>query len=426
MRFDTLQDWLLWQQTSHSSDIDLGLQRVGQVASRMGLNLANSQVVTVAGTNGKGSCVATLNALLLSAGQRVGCFTSPHFSHYSERIVINNQPVSEQLIIEAFDRIDRARDTISLSYFEFGTLAALDIFQRSELDVVLLEVGLGGRLDAVNIIDADFAIVTSIDIDHQQWLGTDREQIGREKAGIFRAGKIAISAGHQPPASLKQHADSLPTQLLQAGVDFDDLTLADSQGWCWRGINARGEPVEIGDLPAVQLPRESVSAAIQLIQLMELPANSVDFQSLATLTLPGRFQPLTLSGKQLVLDVAHNPAAASYLAEKIQQRGGAGRRFALMAVMQDKDVAAMITALAASFDGWFAAPLPEVPRAMSAQQLGATIRQQGVTAVQVCDSVEQGLSQCLAAMNDEDCLFVLGSFFTVAEVLNIHRSAVCK
>jgi dihydrofolate synthase/folylpolyglutamate synthase len=422
MRYSNLEDWLDWQESCHPSEIDLGLARVGQVAESMALNLANCQVVTVAGTNGKGSCIASLNQLLLSAGLKVGCFTSPHFINYNERIVIDNQPVSDLLIIEAFDRIDKAREDISLSYFEFGTLAALDIFQRSELDVVLLEVGLGGRLDAVNIIDADVAVVTSIDIDHQDWLGSDREQIGLEKAGVFRPGKPALCAGHKPPDSLRDYANNIGAHFFAAGVDFDDVSDKSLDHWTWRGLDRMGETIVLNNLPVVQLPRESVSAAIQTVQLLDIPNRLIDYQSLASVTLTGRYQSLDLSGKHVILDVAHNPAAAHFLAKRIKNQNYEGKCFSLLAVMKDKDIEGIIEPLKGCFDSWFPVELNKVPRAMPAEQLANKLRQCGISDVNVCGGVEQALSEVFKLMDTNDRLFVFGSFFTVAEVVKIHRT----
>lgn len=421
MRFDSLQGWLQWQQSCHPSEIDLGLQRIGQVASTMSLTLDQCQVVTVAGTNGKGSCVAALNALLLSAGKQVGCFTSPHFVHYNERIQINSQPVSDQQLLEAFDRIDQARGDTSLSYFEFGTLAALDIFQRSELDVVLLEVGLGGRLDAVNIIDADVAVVTSVDIDHQEWLGSDREQIGIEKAGIFRAGRPAISAGLNPPQSIKQRADQLGAKLLQAGEHFSSEISGRSGRWCWRGQSATGQAVVIEDLPPLLLPPESVAAAIQAAQLLVLSAANIHYDCLAVATLPGRFQCITIAGKQLVLDVAHNPAAANYLAQRLLQQPCNGRSIALFAAMADKDVEGIIMPLISCFDSWYVVQLDAVARAMPARQIADTISKLGADSVRVGGNVADVLPDLLTEMTAEDRLVVFGSFYTVAEVLGIYH-----
>ncbi|MGK0499134.1 MAG: dihydrofolate synthase/folylpolyglutamate synthase [Oceanicoccus sp.] len=426
MAFKDLQGWLSWLETCHPNEIDLGLGRVSLVAQAMAISLQHCHVVTIAGTNGKGSCVAALNTLLLSAGLRVGSYTSPHFLDYNERIALNGEPVSDAVIIKAFEHIEKARGETSLTYFEFSTLAALDIFQHSELDVVLLEVGLGGRLDAVNIIDADIMVVTSISLDHQDWLGSDLEQIGREKAGIFRAGKLAISAGLTPPSSIKQYAEELGLRLYQAGKDYH-FEMATSD-WRWQGSNQQGQSLQLDHLPLQGLPYESVAAAIQVLALLPHPTDQVDYSSLANLSLAGRFQQLTLNDRQLILDVAHNPAAAKLLASRLQQTSCSGKTYALMAVMADKDVASILAALDDSFDGWFLPQLKDIPRALDADDLRKLLTAQGVLlkgqSLNVCDSVSQACGELLLLMSANDRLVVFGSFFTVAAVLQIYKSGV--
>lgn len=413
MRFDQLQDWLEWQESCHPSEIELGLERVANVARAMAISLSNCQVITVAGTNGKGSCVATLNALLLSAGYRIGCYTSPHFLHYNERVTLNGSPVEDDALMESFQRIDDARAGIPLTYFEFGTLAALDIFQRSDLDVVVLEVGLGGRLDAVNIIDADIAVVTSIDVDHQDWLGSDREQIGREKAGIFRAGKPAISAGLNPPASLRLAAKESGAKFYQAGEDFQ------FDNGCWSGTGLSGRSIAYSDLPEPQLPKESVAAAIQAIHLLSLPITNIDFAGLGAAQLPGRFQQINTKGKRLILDVAHNPAAARYLAGRLQAQSCEGQTFALMSVMEDKDLDGIVGALKTAIDVWFIADQPDNDRAMLTGQIAAVLSQHNIEKFDVSKDIQQAYQRVLSLMGQADRLVIFGSFFTVAEVLKL-------
>ncbi|MEH6557099.1 MAG: bifunctional tetrahydrofolate synthase/dihydrofolate synthase [Oceanicoccus sp.] len=421
MRFDTLEKWLVWQESCHSSEIELGLERVGQVASIMGLTLDDSKVVTVAGTNGKGSTVAVLNALLRSAGYSVACFTSPHFLRYNERIRLDDDKVSDQLLIESFDRIDQARGNVPLTFFEFGTLAAIDICQRHSADVILLEVGLGGRLDAVNIIDADIAVITSIDIDHQDWLGSDREQIGREKAGVMRSGKPAISAGLKPPASLQEEADQIGAPLYQAGRDFFHQHAGEGDFWSWCGRSIDDLVVELPELHFPSLPGESVSAALQALQLLGLPIDNVDYSCLAGVDLTGRFQGVVLDNKQLILDVAHNPAAASYLAIRLQESYRCGRTIALVAVMADKDINGIVEPLKNSFDAWYTVELENAPRALGATALAGKISAVTEAEVIVGGSMTLACTDALAAMKKEDRLVVFGSFFTVAELLKFGK-----
>jgi dihydrofolate synthase/folylpolyglutamate synthase len=421
MRFDTLEKWLVWQESCHSSEIELGLERVGQVASIMGLTLDGSKVVTVAGTNGKGSTVAVLNALLRSAGYSVACFTSPHFLRYNERIRLDDNEVSDQLLIESFDRIDQARGNIPLTFFEFGTLAAIDICQRHNADVILLEVGLGGRLDAVNIIDADIAVITSIDIDHQDWLGSDREQIGREKAGVMRSGKPAISAGLKPPASLQEEADQVGAPLYQAGRDFFHQSAGEGDLWSWRGRSIGDQLIELPELHFPSLPAESVSAALQTLPLLGLPIDNVDYSCLTGVDLTGRFQCMVLDNKQLVLDVAHNPAAASYLAIRLQESRRCGRTIALVAVMADKDIEGIVEPLKDSFDAWYTVELEGVPRAMAATALAEKISAMTQVEVIVGNSMPVACTDALSTMKKDDRLVVFGSFFTVAELLKFGK-----
>jgi dihydrofolate synthase / folylpolyglutamate synthase len=429
MRFKLLQDWLSWLESCHpSSEVELGLGRTAQVAERLAIapTLAGKHVVTVAGTNGKGSCVAALNALLRHQGLHVGCFTSPHFLHYNERIVINDQPVLDAELVAAFERVDQAREQVELTYFEFGTLVALDIFCRSALDVIILEVGLGGRLDSVNIIDPDIAIVTSIDIDHQDWLGSDRESIGREKAGIFRPGKPAICADPNPPAAIAAVADELNAVLFQRGRDFA-ISSIDQQaqalaGVRWQGVSASGETKEM-ILPKLTLPLGSVAAALQAMELLKLPAPEAGGHCLAQVQLPGRFQYVENTAKddqgQLILDVAHNPAAAQLLAQRLKSAPIAGRTIALIALMKDKDCYGVIEALKPCVDAWFVADLKDSPRAMPASELATVISEHEITMISVSKNVRQAYRRARSLMVAQDRLVVLGSFITVSEVMKI-------
>ncbi len=415
MQFDTLQDWLKWLESCHPSEIDLGLQRITQVAERMALSLAASKVITVAGTNGKGSCVATLNTLLLHAGYKVGCFTSPHFLRYNERVLVNGQEATDQQLIQSFQKIQAAQKGISLTYFEFGTLAAIDIFQQSALDFVILEVGLGGRLDAVNIIDADIAVVTSIALDHQDWLGSDLEQIGREKAGIFRANAIAISAGLSPPDSIAKIALDVGSRFYQAGEDFHFVE--QSGAMTWRGQSGDGRVMELSNLPVPNLPRESVAAAIQAIALAGIAVDGMDLQAIASVTLPGRFQQLSIQGKSVILDVAHNPAAAAYLAEKLQQQTCSGVTYALIGIMADKDVTGVISSLQGAINSWYTVDLRQTPRAMAGDKVASIIKNLGSDDVTVSQSVSDVCRQLLTKMTTDDRLIICGSFFTVADAM---------
>ncbi|UTA49285.1 bifunctional tetrahydrofolate synthase/dihydrofolate synthase [Simiduia sp. 21SJ11W-1] len=408
MRFERLSDWLRWQEQHHPSAIELGLGRVRQVASRLDLLAparAATKVITVAGTNGKGSAVATLAALLRAQGASVGAYTSPHLMDYNERIRVNGEPASDALICNAFAAIDACAQDISLTYFEFGTLAALWIFQQLAVDYWVLEVGLGGRLDAVNIVDADVAIITSIALDHQDWLGDDIAQIGREKAGIARAGKPLVYADAEPQASVLEAAQAAGAQCLLTGRDYTVRTFAGQCELRW-GAHTLA-------FPEPHLPLPSVSAALVALLSLGLAINPVWVQRLGDLRVPGRFQQFTWQGRQWLLDVAHNPAACKYFAERARALDARGRTHAIVAMMADKDQAGALSELAPLVDEWFFANLPGNPRAARAEQLAALVPGSPRTLADVPAALNQALKDSRAG----DSIWVLGSFFTVAAAL---------
>lgn len=409
MRFTQLQDWLTWIESCHPDEIELGLERVAVVAKQLGCDFSSTKVITVAGTNGKGSCVAALSAILQAAGYRSGCYTSPHFMRYNERIQLEGGEVDDDCLVESFARIDYARGDTQLTYFEYGTLAALDILSRAQLDVVILEVGLGGRLDAVNIIDADVAIVTSIAIDHEAWLGTDRETIGFEKAGIFRAGNAAICGDPNPPSSVEAHAKSCGAVFYQRGREFDLCRPETTLLW-----SATDKQLA---LPELSLPLDSVAVAIQALQLLNLTIVDDAYKVLAKLSLTGRFQQVQAEGKSVILDVAHNPAAAALLADNLSVQPCVGRTLALSAVMADKDIAGLIEPLKDHVDAWFVANLKDNPRALPAEKFSDALGDQGIGMISVSKNIRQAYRRALSMMTTDDRLLVFGSFFTVAEVM---------
>jgi dihydrofolate synthase/folylpolyglutamate synthase len=423
MRYDSLHDWLQWLETCHPQEIDLGLERVNSVAQRLELSFAGVKVVTVAGTNGKGSCVALLSSLLTAAGYRTAAFTSPHLLNYNERIVITGEAVDDGEIVAAFDRIDRARQSISLTYFEFGTLAALDIFKRHELDVIILEVGLGGRLDAVNIIDADVAVISSIAIDHQDWLGDDREKIGWEKAGIIRRNKPLVCGDLDPPESIRRAVIEAGARLYQRDEHFRAIELP-NKCWQWQGEGPDADPCLLDNLPQPVLSIDNAATALQAIELLGLPIDNSVYQELASITLPGRFEQQLYRGHQLILDVAHNPAAARNLANCLQQSAVSGRTFMLLAMMGDKDCAGLVSELESSVDAWYVADLKNFPRAMAASELARYIHRQTDWEPAIYPSPEEGLNAILEAMTELDRLVVAGSFLLVADVKKLINSGV--
>jgi dihydrofolate synthase/folylpolyglutamate synthase len=416
MRFSTLAEWLAWQETLHPSEIELGLERVAAVYTRLHPEPPPFIVITVAGTNGKGSSVALLEAILLAAGYRFGAYTSPHLLRYNERVRIDGEPVDDAALIEAFARIDAARGDISLTYFEFGTLAALDLFHGRAPDVALLEVGLGGRLDAVNILDPDVALITAIGIDHTRWLGEDRESIAAEKAGILRPGRPAVFSGRDLPASLAAQAARLEVPLAVAGRDYSCQVTPD--GWRW----------QYADAPPLSLPRPALPGAHQLDNaggvLMvlhrlrdRLPVSMQAMrQGLLDVVLAGRFQRIP-GPVEWVLDVAHNPDSMVRLAELLVQRPPAGRTHAILGMLADKNIPASLVPLLPQVDAWIVVPL-DSPRSAQAADLGAALREhRPATQILTADGVGQAIDLARGRARPGDRVIVTGSFYTVAAAL---------
>jgi len=419
MRFESLAEWLVWQESLHPRTIDLGLERVAAVYRRMDWPARRPRTLTVGGTNGKGSCVAMLDAILRSAGYRVGTYTSPHLLRYNERIVICGVPVMDEALCQAFGRVDAARCGASLSFFEFGTLAAFDLFARADLDVQILEVGLGGRLDAVNLIDADAALIASIDLDHQHYLGDTREAIGHEKAGIFRPGKPAVAGDRDLPQSVRAQAERLGTPLAVLGENFDYRRDADH--WHWRGAEHTHR-----NLPFPALPGEhQLMNAASVLRLLEAIAPDLPVplaairQGLADFRLPGRFQ--YFPGKPLVLlDVAHNPQSARVLARHLDEHHAGQRIRAVFAIMRDKDVEAVIQPLKDRIDTWYLAPLA-MERAAPVELLAQVLRNGSTGPVHAgFESAQSAFRTALAEAEPLDVVLIFGSFFLVADFLAIN------
>lgn len=417
MPFDSLASWLQWLEQCHPKEIDLGLERIRRVAAQLDLLNPSARVITVAGTNGKGSCVAASAALLQAAGHSVGVYTSPHLLRYNERIAVNGEFASDEEICSAFAAIHAACQDISLTYFEYGTLAALEIFRRRNVDVMVLEVGLGGRLDAVNILAPDVAVITSIDLDHQDWLGTDREAIGAEKAGIMRSGRPAVCADPVPPASLAATAANIGARWCGIGEFFGFDT--NGHSWHWWGTDADAAKVEVASMPLPSLPLPSMAAALQAVVLIGVDLTAIPVaQILSNLRLPGRFQTLDWAGVEVILDVAHNPAASTYLARRLHARPVAGRTFAIVGMMADKDRLESLRNLSGEIDSWFLAELADVGRAASVAQLAEDLAQLQ-QAAQASGSVSECLSKARAAAQAGDRIVVWGSFYTVAAALAV-------
>ncbi|MGE0383501.1 MAG: bifunctional tetrahydrofolate synthase/dihydrofolate synthase [Gammaproteobacteria bacterium] len=408
----TLPEWLAWQETLHVREIDLGLDRVRAVAERMRLTVPGFPVVSVAGTNGKGSSVAMLTACLRAAGYRVGTYSSPHIQRYNERIRVNGEPVGDERLCAAFSRVDAARGAIALTYFEFGTLAALDIFAQSELDAAVLEVGLGGRLDAVNMVDADVALVTAIDIDHVEWLGPDRESIAREKAGIFRAGRAAVCSDPIPPSNIAAEAARIGARLYQLGRDFSCVP----QGGRWRFVHG-GLAL---DLPRPRLTGDfqfhNAAGAVMALQALrgrlEVGANAIA-EGIGTVTLPGRFQ-IVPGPVEWLLDVAHNPHAATSLAANLRARPPAARTHAVVGMLRDKDCVGVLGQLAPLVDAWHVGGLPSARGAPASTLADALSNLPVRGSVRTYLTVDEALTAARGAAVAGDRVLVFGSFLTVA------------
>ncbi|HEY0720186.1 MAG TPA: bifunctional tetrahydrofolate synthase/dihydrofolate synthase [Gammaproteobacteria bacterium] len=418
MRFSSLDAWLSWQETLHPSTIELGLERAGRVLDVMRLRHPHHVVITVAGTNGKGSSVAMLDAILRAAGYRVGTYTSPHLLRYNERIRINGEMIDDASLCAAFERVDQARGETSITYFEFGTLAAFDLFSRANLDCAILEVGMGGRLDAVNLLDADVALVATIDIDHAEWLGPDRETIAREKAGIFRSGRPAVCSDPNPPASLIDEAERVGARLHCLGREYDYRR--HDQEWEWWSATARRDALP---LPALRGASQLENAAGVLMALaliaQRLPVNQQQVrQGLLAVTLPGRFQVVPGPVTE-IWDVAHNPESAQELAQTLRLMPCTGRTRAVVGMLADKDIEKVIAYLLPVVDHWYPATLSG-PRGAPASRLLQAFTNLGVEGVQGYETVTAAHAAALGEAMADDRIVTFGSFFTVAEVMGHH------
>jgi dihydrofolate synthase / folylpolyglutamate synthase len=460
-----LTDWLAYIEQQHPRSIEMGLERVREVAGRLGLGRPAGQVITVGGTNGKGSTVAFIEAIARAAGWRVGSYTSPHLLRYNERVRIGGREATDEELVEAFEAVEAARlltspsgrgrreapgegmeppvagmtaadgsDTssgdsaregqniptpgkesiIPLTYFEFGTLAALWLFQRASLDLVVLEVGLGGRLDAVNLVDPDVAVITTVDIDHVDWLGEDRESIGYEKAGIARAWKPLVLGEIDSPSSVLRHAYAIGANALRMGSDFFHEPV-DEGHWRWRDVS--GELLLPYPSLAAPVQRANAATAIAALRALDRPVGDDAFAAgVSAARLPGRLQIHQVHGVEVVVDVGHNPQAARELAAWLQLRPAVTR--AVFAALADKDVAGIVDALGDSIAQWLLAGLePQSPRGQSAQALAQRLAGTAASAATLHTSVDAALDAALAVSQAGERVLVFGSFHTAAEAL---------
>ncbi len=425
----TKEAWLSYLETCHPKTIDLGLQRIRVVAERLNVLHFNYPIITVAGTNGKGSCVALMQAILTAAGYRVGAYTSPHLIDYNERIQIVGKYVSDDALCEAFQRIEKERGEISLTYFEFATLAALLLFKQVPLDVIILEVGLGGRLDAVNCVDADIAVISMIDLDHMEWLGYTREQIAKEKAGIMRPNKPCVFGDFIDSASVAKQAALLNTTLYRQGQQFDYKKQLST--WTWQS-----QQQTLMNLP---LPGIDLQNAATVLQVIELLANkffitrSAIEKGLKSVFLRGRFQKietaenLTAKSIQLILDVAHNPAGGRCLAKRLAKEPCNGKTYAVVGMLADKDITQTLAPLVDLIDKWYLADLAASRGAMAIQLHSCLLNlNQHASSIYSLSSPVLAVQKAYQAAQKGDRILIFGSFHTVGLVLEtLTSSSTC-
>jgi dihydrofolate synthase/folylpolyglutamate synthase len=411
----SLAQWLSYIESLHHKTIELGLERVALVAQKLQVTTFDCPVITVAGTNGKGSCVAFLESIFSAAGLTAGAYTSPHLLRFNERIRIADQVVDDASLLQAFERVEAAREEITLTYFEFTTLAAFVLFKAAKLDVLVLEVGLGGRLDAVNIIDPDIAVVTKIALDHTDWLGDTREAIGYEKAGIFRAKKPAICGDTDPPASILQTACRLSAALYLTGVDFD-CEIQPPKSWAWRY-----QETVYTHLPLPHLPLPSASTALMAVHLLQdrLPVSvPAILQGLRQASLAGRFQRFNYP-IETILDVAHNPDSAHYLAKRLGELPVSGKTYAVVGMLSDKDIEETLRPMLPLVNIWYVATL-ELPRGSTTKNMANCLEKLGVNAydIRLAESVAAAYEKAVKDADSSDRIVVFGSFHTVGPILN--------
>ncbi len=416
----TLADWLTFIERQHPATIDMGLERVRRVATAMGLQAPAPRTITVGGTNGKGSTVAFIEAIARATGWKVGAYTSPHLLRYNERVRIDGEEASDDALVAAFAAVEAARGETTLTYFEYGTLAALRLFADAGLDLAVLEVGLGGRLDAVNLVDADVAVITTVDIDHAEWLGEDREAIGAEKAGIIRGWKPAVLGEIDPPSSVLRRAYLVGANAIRAGSDYFCEPI-DAQRWRWRDVSLRMElPV-----PALAGPVQlaNAGAAVAALRALDRPVSRSAYAAgIAAARLPGRLQRFQRDGVEVLVDVGHNPQAALALARALEAAPVTGRTLAVYAALQDKDAAGVVQALAGVVKEWTLAGL-QVPRGQDAAALAARLAGSAAEDAAQASTVENALQAIVSASRPGDRVLVFGSFHTAAQALQWLQAA---
>ena len=417
--FEHLDGWLYWlENTRPEHEMDLGLDRISKAAEKLDLTRPAPFVFTVGGTNGKGSTVALLEAMLLNAGYKVGVYTSPHILRFNERVRVNGEEVSDQMLSDSFCKVNEGRGGDWLTYFEFAVLVAVDCFQKADVDIAIMEVGLGGRLDGTNAIEPDVSIITTVGLDHQEWLGFTVEAIAREKAGIMRSGKPTVFGDADVPNNIIREAVRQEAVLYRRSKEFN-LSAAASN-WSWSGVSKTGEKLEFSELPLPELLIDNAASAIQAVQFLpEPPAIEAISKAIAETRLAGRCeirQVTNSKGEQveLVLDVAHNPQAAEKLIGKLSQQPVAGKTTAVIAMYKDKDYSAVIDQLQGSVDEWLVSEF-DSPRALAKEELLAQLKRRELPA-RLADSVEQACEAAVEQSHAGDRVLITGSFLTVAAV----------
>lgn len=432
MKFTTVSDWLDWQTQLHTHEIDLGLDRIRPVFTRLVKSTLATKTVVIGGTNGKGSTVSFFESIYTSGGYRVGSYTSPHLLRYNERVRLQGEPVSDALLCQAFDRVEHAREDTPLTYFEFGTLAAFDIFQRSDLDIVFLEVGLGGRLDAVNLVDADVALITNIELDHMDWLGDTREKIAMEKFGIARSDKPLIYVDADLPKNAGEYCKENHVQLYQLSKDF--LFSFSDTVWSWATANKNDSSEVAKDdsksidrqYHSLSIPRlvgvhqmKNAAGVLMAVALLEndLPLSMPHLRlGLSSATLPGRFQIIPLGDNLQIFDVAHNPHGIQAFLVNLAKLPKIGDHLLVFGMLQDKSLVDVINLLKPHVDHWFVASIND-PRGLSSAELAQSLILQDVPESQISlfDNAKLAHESARQALQSHDKLLSLGSFHVVAD-----------
>jgi len=417
MKKNNLHEWLSYLEKLHPTEIELGLTRIGKVAADLDVIDLDAQVITVAGTNGKGTTCAFLEEILIQAGYKVGVYSSPHIQRYTERLRINKHEMAEQLHCDAFAKIESLRGDTSLSYFEYVTLGCLDIMKAQQCDFILLEVGLGGRLDATNVVESDVSVVTTIGIDHIDWLGDDREKIGFEKAGVFRALKPVICGELDAPQSLQDHATNIKADIRYAGKDFN--TQITDNSWSWSGKKT------ITGLPLTLMPLQNAATALAVIEALALNlSDALLKQAIGAAQLAGRLQKVSVAGQvDTYLDVAHNPQSAAYLSSQLPLlRKPQGKIFAIVGMLQDKDLSGTFTAINANIDHYHLISL-HCYRGASQQTLLQHYQasNDAIAEVDCFDDIKSAYSAVLSTATSRDTIIVFGSFYTISDFLTFSQ-----